>query len=94
MWRKREYHTTPFLRFERALGSRQDLDFDGCVPLFWNRLTCCRFLRGYIDCPKSNNVLDKSLYTVIFTLTLALTLTLTLTLALALLFALALLTLR
>ena len=53
------------MRFERALGSRQDLSFDGCVPLFWNRLTCLEFLRGYIDCPKSENVLDKSLYTLL-----------------------------
>ena len=45
------------------MGSRQDLDFDGCAPLFWNRLVCCDFLRGYLDCPKSQNVLDKSLYT-------------------------------
>ena len=54
-----------FLPFERALGSRQDLKFDGCVPLFWNRLACLEFLRGYIDCPKSENILDKSIYTVL-----------------------------
>ena len=53
-----------FLPCERAAGSRQDLAFDGCVPLFVNRVTCVDFLRGYIDCPKSQNVLDKSLYTV------------------------------
>ena len=51
------------MNFERAMGSRQDLKVDGCVPLFWNRLVCLDFLRGYIDCPKSQNILDKSLYT-------------------------------
>ena len=33
------------------------------MPLFWNRLICLEFLRGYIDCPKSENILDRSLYT-------------------------------
>ena len=51
-----------FLPFERAAGARQDLAFDGCVPLFVNRVTCVDFLRGYIDridCPKSQNVLEE-----------------------------------
>ena len=61
-WRKTR--ALMFLPFERAAGSRQDLAFDGCVPLFVNRVTCVDFLRGYIDYPKSQNVLDKSLYTV------------------------------
>ena len=61
-----KYHASKlFLRFERALGARQDLKFDGCVALFINRLICLDFLRGYIDCPKSDNVLDKSLYTLL-----------------------------
>ena len=47
------------------MGSRQDLAFDGCVPLFWDRIICLDFLRGYIQCPKSENVLDKSLYTLL-----------------------------
>ncbi|EOD24721.1 hypothetical protein EMIHUDRAFT_206823 [Emiliania huxleyi CCMP1516] len=61
-WRKTR--ALMFLPFERAAGSRRDLAFDGCVPLFINRVTCVDFLRGYIDYPKSQNVLDKSLYTV------------------------------
>ena len=39
------------LPFERALGNRRDLGFDGCVALFWNRLICLDFLRGYLDDP-------------------------------------------
>jgi len=53
------------LRFERAMGSRQDLAFDGCMPLYMNRLRCLSFLRAYVECPKSQNVLEKSLYTLL-----------------------------
>ena len=62
-WHKQEHPSLMFIAFERAMGSRQDLAFDGCVALYWNRILCLEFLRGYIDCPKSQNVLDKSLYT-------------------------------
>ena len=64
-WRKQTHKDTLFIRFERAMGSRQDLAFDGCIPLFWNRLVCLEFLRVYIDCPKSENKLDKALYTLL-----------------------------
>jgi hypothetical protein len=52
-----------FIPFERALGNRQDLKFDGCVALYWNRLVCLEFIRGFIMCPKSAGILDKSIYT-------------------------------
>ena len=65
VWRKQNHKSALFLRFERAVGNRQDLKFDGCVALFWNRTICLEFLRGYIDCPKSENILDKSLYTIL-----------------------------
>ena len=64
-WRKRMHKSSMWIPFCRAMGSRQDLAFDGCVPLFLNRLVCLEFLQGYIDCPKSQNVLDKSLYTLL-----------------------------
>ena len=55
-----------FVAFQRALGNRQDLKFDGCVPILLNRLVILEFLRGYLDCPKSaNNKLDKSIYTIL-----------------------------
>ena len=63
--RKKKNQSSLFIPFERAVGSRQDLKFDGCVPLFWNRLICLDFLRGYLDCPKSENRLDKALYTLL-----------------------------
>ena len=37
----------------------------GETPLFLNRLLCAEFLRGYLDCPKSEGILDKSIYTVL-----------------------------
>jgi hypothetical protein len=64
-WRKSNKKDALYLPFERAVGNRQDLKFDGCVPLFWNRLICIEFLYGYINCPKSENRLDKSLYTIL-----------------------------
>lgn len=64
-WRRKMKKTGAFIPFERAMGSRQDLAFDGAVALFRNRLICLEFLRGYLDCPKSQNILDKSLYTVL-----------------------------
>ena len=35
---------------------------DGCVALFWNKVVCCDFVRGYLDCPKSQNKLDMAMY--------------------------------
>eukprot|EP00966_Prymnesium_polylepis_P091996 2129654-Prymnesium_polylepis.2 len=64
-WRKTNHKTALFIPFQRALGSRQDLAFDGCVALFWNRTICLEFTRGFIDCPKSEGTLDKSLYTLL-----------------------------
>ena len=65
VWRKKHHKGSLFIPFERAVGNRQDLKFDGCVSLFYNRLICLEFLAGYIDCPKSENQLDKSLYTLL-----------------------------
>ena len=65
VWRKKEHKSALYLPFYRAVGNRQDVKFDGCVAIFWNRMICLEFLRGYIDCPKSENVLDKSLYTIL-----------------------------
>ena len=64
--RKKKGQDKLFIPFERSVGNRQDLKFDGCVPLFWNRIICLDFLRGYLDCPKSkSNILDTSLYTLL-----------------------------
>ena len=60
--RKKNNESSLFIPFERAMGARMDLKFDGCISLFWNRLIVMEFLRGYIDCPKSAGILDKSIY--------------------------------
>ena len=61
-----KHHASRLLpHFERSCGNRQDLKFDGCVPLLLHRLTIAEFVRGYLDCPKSEGKLDKSIYTVI-----------------------------
>ena len=40
---RQEHHASSlFMPFARALGSRQDLDFDGAVPVFVNREICTR----------------------------------------------------
>ena len=36
-WLKMHYPSALFMNFERAEGSRQDLTFDGAVPIFVNR---------------------------------------------------------
>ena len=63
--RETHHRSALFIPFERAVGNRQDLAFDGAVPVMVNRKMCLDFTRGFIDCPKSDNVLDKSLYTVL-----------------------------
>ena len=63
VWRVKNHRSHLYIPFERALGNRQDLKFDGCVALFWNRLICLEFVRGFKDCPKSAGILDKSIYT-------------------------------
>eukprot|EP00966_Prymnesium_polylepis_P040002 928830-Prymnesium_polylepis.1 len=63
VWRVKNHKSALFIPFERALGNRQDLKFDGCVALFWNRLICLEFVRGFVNCPKSAGILDKSIYT-------------------------------
>jgi hypothetical protein len=43
-----------FLHFERARGGRQDLDFDGCVPIYANRVITCTWLREQVFTPPDN----------------------------------------
>ena len=60
------HHSTKLLPpFARALGARMDLKFDGCIALLLHRVVAAEFLRGYLDCPKSEGILDRSLYTVL-----------------------------
>jgi hypothetical protein len=63
---QRKHHATALLpSFVRALGARQDLKFDGCPAVLLHRVHAAEFLRGYLDCPKSEGILDRSIYTVL-----------------------------
>lgn len=48
--------------FERAQGGRQDLAFDGAVPLYANRVLACTFLREQVFTPGHSNVLEDFLW--------------------------------
>ena len=65
VWRRKNHRSALYLPYYRAVGNRQDVKFDGCVAIFWNRVIMLEFLYGYINCPKSENILDKSLYTIL-----------------------------
>ena len=47
-WRFAKAYHVPFMPLERAKAARQDLAFDGCVPIFVNRLVLTRFLGGRV----------------------------------------------
>ena len=57
-WVKKNYPATQFMPFERAEGSRQDLAFDGAVPLFVNRKIIIEFVRGMMV-PGADNQLER-----------------------------------
>jgi hypothetical protein len=65
VWHVNNYPSRLLPTFERSCGNRQNLKFDGCIPLLLHRITIAEFVRGYLDCPKSEGKLDKSIYTVI-----------------------------
>eukprot|EP00966_Prymnesium_polylepis_P134523 3109074-Prymnesium_polylepis.2 len=48
--------------FERAKGGRQDLDFDGTVPIYANRVLVCQFLHELVFTPGHSNVLEDFLW--------------------------------
>ena len=57
-WLKKNYPTAQFMPFERAAGSRQDLAFDGAVPIFVNRKIIIEFVRGMMV-PGADNRLER-----------------------------------
>lgn len=62
-WRHTRRPSKFFMPFERARGGRQDLAFDGAVPLFANRLLACTFLREQVFTPGHSNILEDFLWT-------------------------------
>ena len=55
----------PFMKLERAEGGRQDLAFDGCVPIFVDRLILARFMSRFVLKPDHENVLESFLWSVL-----------------------------
>ena len=63
-WLKKHHPSALFLPFERAHGSRQDLAFDGAVPIFMNRRIILEFIRGLLV-PGATNSLEKFIWRVL-----------------------------
>jgi hypothetical protein len=64
-WRIKSYPSAMWMPIERAHGSRQDLAFDGAVPIFMNRKIILEFLHGLVSVPGSDNLLEKFLWRVL-----------------------------
>lgn len=54
-----------YLKLERAEGGRQDLAFDGALPLFINRVMFLEFLRELVLVPDHQNILEDYLWVVL-----------------------------
>ena len=63
-WSKEHFPKDMWMPMARAAGSRQDLAFDGAVPLFANRKILMEFLRSLLV-PGSKNNLETFLYSVL-----------------------------
>ncbi|MDC0525801.1 hypothetical protein OAO87_02285 [bacterium] len=61
-WVAKEYPSDMWVPFENASGSRQDMAFDGALPIFANRVMMLDFLNGLVNVPKANNTLEKFLW--------------------------------
>ena len=60
-WLNQKYPSAMWLQFERALGSRMDLAFDGAEPIFWNRPIILEFLNQLLV-PGADNKLETFLW--------------------------------
>ena len=58
----RSYPTLMTMPFERANGSRQDIAFDGAVPIFVMRKLVLEFLQSLVSVKGSDNKLEKFLW--------------------------------
>ena len=64
-WRKLNHPSAMWMPLERASGSRQDLAFDGAVPIFLNRKLLLDFLQQLVSVPGSDNKLEKFIYRIL-----------------------------
>ena len=63
-WVEKHHPSAMVLPFECTNGSRQDISFDGAVPIFANRKVVLEFLKGLLV-PGANNTLEKFLWRVL-----------------------------
>ena len=61
-WRLDNFPTDYYLPLERAGGGRQDLSFDGAVPIYANRLIMSKFLHKLVFVPNHSNILEDYLW--------------------------------
>jgi hypothetical protein len=61
-WLQTHHGGAFFMPFERAAAGRQDLAFDGAVPVFANHVLCCTYLRDKVFTPGHKNVLEDFLW--------------------------------
>eukprot|EP00965_Chrysotila_dentata_P017966 596706-Pleurochrysis_carterae.AAC.1 len=57
-WLLENHGCTPFFPLERADSGRQDLDFDGAVPIYLNRKLFVGFLKALIFQLDHSNILE------------------------------------
>ena len=64
-WAKKTFPASMFMAFERAAGNRQDLAFEGAVPILVNRKLALEFLKQLVFTPGADNTLEKFLWRVL-----------------------------
>ena len=64
-WLEKNCPSDLFIRLERAGGGRQDLAFDGMLPIFVDRPILAKFLREHVFVPGHSNVLESFLWAVL-----------------------------
>ena len=64
-WLLENHPTMYYLSFERAEGGRQDLAFDGALPIYMNRVVISEFLRMQVLMPDHSNLLESYLWHVL-----------------------------
>eukprot|EP00965_Chrysotila_dentata_P069872 2308280-Pleurochrysis_carterae.AAC.1 len=64
-WLVENHGSIPYIPLERADGGRQDLDFNGAVPIFFNRRVFVEFLRTLVFQLEHSNILEDFIWTVL-----------------------------
>eukprot|EP00965_Chrysotila_dentata_P255171 6212125-Pleurochrysis_carterae.AAC.6 len=64
-WLQQHHGATPYIPLERADSGRQDLDFDGDVPIYFNRKVYVELLKSLIFQLDHSNILEDFIWTVL-----------------------------